>query len=203
MKTKEVIKTWALYFVFVLLAIFVHELGHSVAAWVMGYKSIPTFAKAYPLETIPPHAEQYISLGAIAGNIIFAAAAVYLFFKSAYKYKAVVLAAAIASPGVYSILFLFKGRGHDGTEFQEAQAAMGFSYSGHSADFLFLFMFIAGLVMLSYKLKITFKIAGLFLVGVILTFIFIVALQIINNRVFDPLFLSSVQRELNTFVSYL
>lgn len=201
MKTKEVIKTWALYFVFVLLAIFVHELGHSVAAWVMGYKSIPTFAKAYPLETIPPHAEQYISLGAITGNIIFAAAAVYLFFKSAYKYKAVVLAAAIASPGVYSILFLFKGRGHDGTEFQEAQAAMGFSYYGHSADFLF--MFIAGLVILCYKLKITFKIVVRFLTGVVLTFIFIVALQIINNRVFDPLFLSSVQRELNGFVSYL
>jgi hypothetical protein len=112
------------------------------------------------------------------------------------------LAGAIANPGVYSILFVLKGRGHDGTEFQEAQAAMGFSYSGHSVDYLFLFLFIAGLMILWYKLKLTCKIAGRFLIGVILTFSFLVALQITNNRIFDPVFQSSIQKELNNFMSY-
>ena len=193
MKTKEPLKPWLVYFGFIVLAVFVHELGHSVAAWVMGYKSVPTFAKEYPLQTVPPHAQQYVSLGAILGNVLFAVVAAGLYFKTAFKYKTVLLASALASPCVYTILFLLKGRGHDATEFQEAQAAMGFSYSGHSVDYLFVFMLIAGLFILGSNIKITYKVLLRFFTGVILTFTFMVLLQNLNNLLFDRMFSSYPQ----------
>lgn len=185
---KTTLKAWSIYFGFVTLAVFVHELGHCVAGWVMGYRLVPTFAKEYPLESIPPYANPYISLGGILGNILFAAVSVYVYFKSSFKHKTSLLAAAVSSPGIYTLLFPFKGRGHDGTEFQEAQAAAGFSYAGHAADYLFLFMFVAGLSILFFTLKPGAKLTGRFLLGLVLTFFFIVALQVINNRIFDPLF---------------
>ncbi len=185
---KETIKTWATYFGFVLLSVYTHELGHSIVSWMMGYKSVPTFAKEYALETIPPQAQQYVSLGGILGNVLFVVIAAAFYFKSVFKYKTALFAAAIASPGVYTILFLLKGRGHDSTEFQEAQAALGLNYPGHSADFLFLFVFLAGLVILCVTVKLNSKIVARFLLGSLLTILFMVALQTVNNRIFDRFF---------------
>jgi hypothetical protein len=49
-------------------------------------------------------------------------------------------------PGFYTLRFVLAGRGHDGTEFQEAQAALGLSYTGHGLDWLFVSLFVAATV---------------------------------------------------------
>lgn len=91
-------------------------------------------------------------------------------------------------PGMYSFRFFIAGRGHDATEFQEAQAALGFSYSGHSIDWILLGLFLAGSLIWLIKEKPRFRMAGRLVIGFILTLIFVVAFQSINNAIFDPIF---------------
>jgi hypothetical protein len=86
-----------------------------------------------------------------------------------------------------NLRFILKGRGHDTTEFQEAQSALGLSYSGHSLDWIFLILFVFGVVVWIIISKPHYKIIGRLSVGIVLTFIFIVGLQVINNAIFDPI----------------
>ena len=58
-----------------------------------------------------------------------------------FKYNSAVLADAIAMPGMYTLRFILTDRRHDATEFQEAQSALGLSYSGHSLDWIFYHYF--------------------------------------------------------------
>ncbi|MCK5103166.1 MAG: hypothetical protein KAR17_10130, partial [Cyclobacteriaceae bacterium] len=60
----------------------------------------------------------------------------------------------------------------------------------HSLDWLFFALFILGVVIWIAKSKPNYKIAGRILVGLVLTVIFIVGLQVINNAIFDPIFMS-------------
>ena len=98
------------------------------------------------------------------------------------------LAGVLALPGMYSLRFVILGRGHDATEFQEAQAAIGFSYSGNALDWIFLVIFLSGTLIWIYKSKPGYKIAGRLVVGTILTIAFIVVLQEVNNAFFNPVF---------------
>ena len=98
-----------------------------------------------------------------------------------------ILAGAIASPAMYVIRFILKGRGHDDTEFQEAQAALGLSYSGHFLDWFFIGLTGTITAIWFAKCKPGYTIAGRILAGTILTFIFLVVLQKVNNAIFDPL----------------
>ena len=96
----------------------------------------------------------------------------------------------LASPGMYVLRFFLVGRGHDATEFQEAQSALGLSYSGHFLDWFFLAIFICGVIVWIIKSKPRFGMTGKLLIGFVVTLIFVVGLQIINNKIFDPIFSS-------------
>jgi len=188
---KNEFKVWGIYFATIFFSVFVHEIGHCVPAWLHGYTAIPTPAKNYVLNAIPPTLNQYISLGGIVGSSGFFFAILFLYLKTNFKSNAAVLAGAIVSPGMYLLRFLLNGRGHDGTEFQEAQSALGLSYSGHALDYFFSLLFLSGIVAWIIKARPGYKIISRLLVGIVLTIIFYLGLQVINNVIFDPIFTGS------------
>ncbi len=185
---KTEFKAWGIYFLTLLFANFFHELGHCIPAWIHGYSAIPTPAKEYTLSSIPPDFIKYVSLGGIINSVIFSVLLILYFLKNSFKFNAALLAGAIAMPSIYTLRFIFSGRGHDGTEFQEAQSALGISYSGHFVDWLFLSLSILGIATWIIKSKPRIKIPGRLLIGAILSIGFIVLLQKLNNSLFDPLF---------------
>ena len=185
---KKEFKIWGLYFLVVFCSACLHEIGHCMPAWFNGYKAIPTPAMEYISNEIPQDLKQYVALGGVFVTIFLAIIAMLLYIFNNRKTSASILAGMLAIPGIYSLRFLIIGRGHDATEFQEAQSALGFVYSGHSMDWIFLSVFIIGTLVWIIKSKPGYKIAGRLFLGAILTIIFIVGLQEINNAVFDPLF---------------
>jgi hypothetical protein len=46
---------------------------------------------------------------------------------SNWRLKSRLFSGALTAPGFYSLRFVLAGRGHDATEFQEAQVALGLS----------------------------------------------------------------------------
>jgi hypothetical protein len=187
MKYRIELKSWSIYFATLLIACFIHEIGHSLPAWLHGYVAIPTPAKQYIPPNIPIGIQEGISFGGLAGTILFAFSVLIsaLIIKTQFNWA--ILAGAIATPGFYSLRFILFGRGHDATEFQEAQSFLGFSYSGHLLDWIFLFIFILGILVWIYKCRPNYKITGRILIGFILTIIFIMGLQTLNNLLFDPI----------------
>jgi hypothetical protein len=104
--------------------------------------------------------------------------------------RSALLAGAMTLPGFYTLRFLLAGRGHDATEFQEAQAALGWSYSGHALDWLFLGLFaVAGtLWFCRTRPSVTSRLVVRLVVGAVVGLVVLVLLQSVNNAVFDPLF---------------
>jgi|WetSurMetagenome_2_1015567.scaffolds.fasta_scaffold67723_2 hypothetical protein len=189
-KMKIEFRIWAIYFTTILFSVYVHELGHCVPAWVNGYWAIPTPAKEYISNAVPLDYKQYISLGGVIGTILVSLIAIFFYVNKTYRINPAVLAGAIAMPGMYTLRFILSGRGHDETEFQEAQSALGLGYSGHSLDLIFLMLFVLGVIVWIIKSKPNYKIMGRLLIGFVLMFIFVIGLQVINNAVFDPIFQS-------------
>jgi hypothetical protein len=185
---KSEIKIWFVYFVTIIIADFIHELGHCMIAWVNGIPAIPTPAKTYTLENLPVHLTNAFSLGGIAGTIVFSLVIVLAYLFSSSNFNSAVLAGALANPGMYSFLFFFKGRGHSGSEFQNAQAALGQSYSGHFLDWLLISIFIVGAITWFIKSKPGLKIIPRIIIGIVISILFLSALQDLNNKIFDPLF---------------
>ena len=184
------LKTWAVFFATIILSFFVHELGHCAVAWFHGLKAIPTPAKEYLLGgNIPAGVNEGISLGGPAGTALFSIMAIIFFTRTKYKFKSAFLAGALVTPGLYCVAFLLKGRGHDATEFQEAQSALGFEYAGHALDWFFLVLFLTGVFIWLLSAKPTYKIIPRLLVGFIVALFFSIELQKINNAIFDPLLL--------------
>ncbi len=182
-------KVWAVFFLVVLISFFVHELGHCTVAWLHGIKAVPTPAKEYILgNKIPEATERYIALGGFVGTVIFTVAGLCMFVAGRWPLKATVLAGAITTPGLYTLLFFLKGSGHDATEFQDAQAALGFAYQGHFIDWFSVFMFAGSAVVWVLMSKPSVQILPRLITGVLLAFIFAAAVQHINNALFDPLF---------------
>jgi hypothetical protein len=181
-------KIWGCYFFTIFIVTFLHEIGHCIPAWINGYPAIPTPAKEYSLTTIPSGLLKYVSLGGLTATVLVTVFAIVFFFNSSYKYKEVLLAGTLAMPSVYTFRFILIGRGHDATEFQEAQSALGLNYSGHFFDWLFLAIAILGATVWFIKKKPKSKIAGRLLIGLVVSIVFIVLLQKINNLIFDPVF---------------
>ena len=100
------------------------------------------------------------------------------------------LAGTMTVPGFYVLRFVLAGRGHDGTEFQEAQAVLGFNYAGHAVDWLFVVLFALATVVWFWRVcpRPTIRLAGRLLLGSVVALTVLVLLQVINNAVFDPLF---------------
>ena len=182
------LKIWSIYFLTIFLAIYIHEIGHCIPAWIEGVRAIPTPAKEYILDEISQNLQQRISLAGIIGTILFTIVIYVFYLIKSVKYSSAILAGAIAMPAAYTLRFLLAGRGHDATEFQEAQSAIGLSYSGHSLDWIFLSLTIIGILVWIVKSKPNIKIIGRLLIGVILTLIFVIGLQVFNNAIFDPIF---------------
>jgi hypothetical protein len=187
-KIKQEVKTWMMFFAVILISAFLHEIGHCIPAWINGYKAVPTPAMEYVSEDISAGLKQYVSLGGILSTIILVIFAALLYIFNSNKQTSIMLAGALSLPGIYTLRFLMLGRGHDASEFQEAQAAMGFSYSGHAIDWIFLLLFISVAFTWFIKSKPSYKIIGRLLLGALLAFCFIVILQEVNNAVFNPLF---------------
>ena len=187
-KTKIEFKIWTIYLTTILISVYVHEIGHCIPAWINGVQAIPTPAKEYISDAIPMKLKEYVSLGGIMGSILFSLIIIVLYLTRPFKYNSAILAGAIAIPGIYTLRFILAGRGHDATEFQEAQSALGLSYSGHSLDWIFLSLFLLGIIVWIYKSKPHYKIIGRLAFGFVLTVMYVIGLQVVNNAIFDPIF---------------
>ncbi|MCX6282700.1 MAG: hypothetical protein NTW31_00455 [Bacteroidetes bacterium] len=185
---KEEIKNWAVYFLSAMAAVFIHEIGHCIPAWLQGYAAIPTPAMEYILHPVTAEQNQWISLGGYIGTVLFIMIVLIIFLFTDFKYNSALYAGAVAISGMYCALFFINGRGHGGHEFQEAQAALGFSYSGHSLDVFFLTIFTFLTAVWFINTRPGYKIIPKLLTGVVVTFFFFIALEWINNSIFDPLF---------------
>ncbi len=189
-KIKVELKIWSIYLTTILISVYIHEIGHCIPAWIHGFQAIPTPAKEYISDAIPMDLKQYVSLGGIIGSILFSLIVILLYIIKPFRYNSAILAGAIVTPGIYTLRFILVGRGHDATEFQEAQSAIGLGYSGHSLDWIFLILFLLGIIVWIFKSKPHYKIIGRLSVGFVLTVVFAIALQEINNAIFDPIFQS-------------
>ena len=182
------VKLWSQYFLIVLLTIFIHELGHCVIDWSLGIHAIPTPAKTYALNSYPAYLEHKSTVGGIMATLIIAVAGLIIYYRNPSRFNTVLLAGTIAMPVVYSLLFTLKGRGHGDTEFQYAQEMLGFSFSGHALDWIFIALIICAFSLWILPSKPKLKAIIPVMIGIVLTFIFVVVLQELNNFIFDPLF---------------
>ncbi|MGA2651383.1 MAG: hypothetical protein ABSF28_12705 [Terracidiphilus sp.] len=172
-------------------SMFFHEIGHAVFGWFQGIPVLPTLAKEYILQPqVDWHQRTWISLGGVlASVIVISGSLLWYAFRSSVT-SAATLAGCLIIPGVYTLRFLLEGRGHDATEWQEAQTALGASPSGHSLDLAFLVLFFAGCASLAWFRDVSLgwrsllKSASLALLGLAI----IIIVQVGNNTVFDKHF---------------
>lgn len=184
------LKSWSIYFLTTMLGIWIHEIGHCIPAWLNGIAAFPSPANEYILQPVSNDLNQYISLGGYIGTLFFNIIVLLVFLFTNFRFKSEMYAGATAIIGMYCSLILFNGRGHGGHEFQEAQAAMGYTYSGHSMDVfvIVLFVFLSFIWFFYKKPKI--NIIWRLLIGAIVTFLFFIFYEWINNLIFDPIFKS-------------
>ncbi len=183
-------KSWLLFAGSFVGAVYIHEIGHCIFAWLQGCPAIPTPAKEYFLRPPPPGSQNLISLGGIIGSVVVLIGAMcWLLFKPDAT-RSALLAGAMTIPGFYTLRFLLAGRGHDATEFQEAQSAVGLSYSGHTLDWFFLVFFVAAGVFWFWRIhpRISIRLFGRLILGAVVALVLVVVLQSANNAIFDPIF---------------
>ena len=181
---------WVVFAAAIVASVFIHELGHCAVAWLHGYPAIPTPAKEYILKPLPEGVQNQMALGGIIGSVVaLLGASLWLQLRPG-AISSSILAGAMTSPGFYTLRFILAGRGHDATEFQEAQAALGLSYAGHGVDWLFVSLFLAGTLFWFWWMRVrpTPKLVVRLVVGAIAAVVILALLQTVNNRLFDPLF---------------
>jgi hypothetical protein len=173
----------------VIAGVYLHEIGHAVAGLLEGIPVLPTPAKEYILQSeLGWSKEIWIALGGVIGTTVAALAAALYFWRQACSDREAILAGAFLPLGLYTLRFLLVGRGHDATEWQAAQAALGLPPAGHAIGLFFLFLLIAGFVIWRIRrrprLSSLLRLVILAMVGIIL----LVALQAGNNAVFGRVF---------------
>jgi hypothetical protein len=187
---KEQAWLWLIFAGSTLGSVYVHELGHCIPAWIHGYRAIPTPAKEYILAAVTDPLQRTIALGGILGTVLALLGALWLYLKWPGAKASAVLSGALVTPGLYTLRFLIAGRGHDATEFQNAQAALGLSYSGHALDWFFLIALMAIALVWFLKsrtrpgIRFLWKSLKCAAPGLLL----VLGLQMINNMIFDPIF---------------
>jgi hypothetical protein len=182
-------KPWLLFLSAILASAFVHELGHCAVAWLHGYPAIPTPAKEYILKPMTEVVQNRVSLGGVLGSVVALLVAGFWLHRRPTPTSSALFAGAMTAPGCYMLRFLLLGSGHDGTEFQEAQAALGLSYPGHAIDRLFYGLFVAAAVFWFWRTRArpTLRLVCRLLAGAVAAAAAMVLLQSVNNAVFDPL----------------
>ncbi len=183
------VKPWLIFAAAIVLAVFVHELGHCAVAWSYGCPAIPTPAKEYLLGPLPAGAQDAVSLGGVAGSIVCLIGATYWFLRQPGTMRSALVAGAMTLPGFYVLRFFLAGRGHDATEFQEAQAALGLSYSGHALDWLFLALFALAATGWVWRVRplMSRRFVLRLVAGAVVGLVVLIVLQVGNNALFDPL----------------
>jgi uncharacterized RDD family membrane protein YckC len=170
-------------------AVSIHEIGHCVVAWMNGYVAIPTPAKEYLLSSPTPAVQKWIDLGGVVGSVVTLLGAMAWLRRRPDATRSALLAGALTLPGAYALRFWLAGRGHDGTEFQEAQAALGLSPSGHALDWFFVGLVVTavGFWIWHTRPRLSLRLVGRVLLGAVTALLVLVVLQVTNNAVFDPL----------------
>jgi hypothetical protein len=155
-----------------------------------GCPAVPTIDNVYLLRPVSPEVQNQVALAGIAGSVVSLAVALAWFWRRPASRQSAILAGAMTVPGFYVLRFILAGRGHDGTEFQEAQAALGLAYAGHGVDWLFVVLFSLAAFLWFWRVRPrpTVRLAGQLLLGSIAALMVLVALQVVNNLVFNPLF---------------
>ncbi len=169
-------------------ATYLHELGHALFGWVQGIAVVPTPAKEYVLRPeVEWQQEIWIALGGVFATVMVTAAATIWYWWRPSPTRAGTLSGVLVGPGFYTLRFLLIGRGHDGMEWQEAQAALTLSPSGHVVDWILVALFVTGCAALVVQKGIPIRWRSLALVpGVaLLGIVVLLALQVGNNAVFD------------------
>jgi hypothetical protein len=142
------------------------------------------------LTAVTDPVQRAISLGGILGSVLAFLGALWLYFKWPTARASAILAGALFLPLFYVLRFLVVGRGHDATEFQEAQAALGLSYSGHALDWFFLIAWIAITLvwLLKSRTRPGTRLLWKCLKGAVVGLLLLTVLQRTNNMIFDPIF---------------
>jgi len=183
-------RLWLVFAGSALGSAYLHELGHCIPAWAHGYPAVPTPAKEYVLAAVTDPVQRAIALGGILATVLAFLGALCIYFKSRAARASAILAGTLMVPFFYVVRFFVAGRGHDATEFQEAQAALGLSYSGHALDWFFLTAWIA--IALVWLLKSRTRpgrpLLWKCLLGAALGVVLLAGLQVTNNMIFDPIF---------------
>lgn len=169
--------------------VYLHEIGHAVAGWVNGVAVVPTPAKEYILQSeLGWSKEIWIALGGVIGTTVAALTAALYFWRQPCSDREAVAAGAFLPLGLYTLRFLLVGRGHDATEWQAAQTALGLPPAGHATDLFFLFLLITGLgvwaIRPHLRLSSVLRLVTIAIIGIVL----LVVLQAGNNAVFDRVF---------------
>jgi hypothetical protein len=187
---RQSVRLWCIFVAASLLCVYGHELGHCAVAWVHGYSAVPTPAKEYIFGPMTEGVQRQEALGGLLGSVgALLAAMVWLYVRPTSTASAL-LAGTMTTPGFYTLRFILAGRGHDATEFQEAQAALGLSYSGHSADWLFAGLLVVSTVFWFWRThtRVTLRLVGRLILGAFVALVALTFLQSVNNAVFDLLF---------------
>lgn len=181
---------WLLFAAALVASFYLHEIGHCAVAWAHGCPAVPTPLKEYVLQPLSPPVQNLVSLGGIVGTVAALLLAMGWFLRSPCPTRSAILAGAMTAPGFYSLRFFLAGRGHDATEFQEAQIAVGFDYSGHALDWIFVGLFFGAAAVWFWRTRtrLTPRRVGRLLAGALAALVAVVVLQSVNNAVFDPLF---------------
>lgn len=170
--------------------VYLHEFGHAVAGWMQGIAVVPSPAKEYILRPEVFWKQWiWIALGGVLGTALAALGATLYFLKVRSPVGEAVLFGALIPPWVYTIRFILLGRGHDGTEWQAAHAALGLAPAGHAIDVFFLCVSLAGIIVWASGLRFPLRYHLLRLLRVALGgAILLLALQVANNRLLDRFF---------------
>ena len=184
------LRLWLVFAGSALGSAYVHELGHCIPAWVHGCPAVPTPAKEYILASVTEPVQRAVALGGILGTVVSFLGACWLYVRSQSAGASATLAGTLMIPLFYVVRFFVEGRGHDATEFQEAQAALGLSYSGHALDWFFLTALIAmALVWLwTSRTRPGLPLLWKCLQGAALGLVLLAGLQATSNMIFDPIF---------------
>ena len=169
---------------------YLHEIGHAVAGWMQGIAVFPTPAKEYILRPqVYWNQEIWIALGGVVGTTLAVVGATLYFLRERGPVGEPVLLGALLPAWLYTVRFFLFGRGHDASEWQAAQTALGLAPAGHGIDVFFLCLSLAGIMVWGLRLRFPLRNSLLRLVGLAIGgVILLMLLQAGNNSLFDRFF---------------
>ena len=169
-------------------SMYLHELGHAVFGWIQGIPVFPSPAKEYVLwPSVTWRQEALIAVGGAGATAVIVLASILWGAMSRGWTSCAVLAGVLVEPAFYTLRAVLTGRGHDGTEWQEAQYAIGLNPTGHAFDLLFAVLFFSGCAALAFRDALSLRWRSLSKACALgfLGLMALIAVQIGNNAIFD------------------